>query len=263
MTSLQELQNRYGDFSVGAIISRWENFLVGENNFYEPENFPEQKLEPKLAPPDDEFPPVPPDDGRRTIDFTPSPPENKFSPVNIATSKDWAELRAEVSDLSELKKFFIDRSDSQSPQFINSIENYIKFAEKALATPQEIDVESSNNFVAALAEVIDKRLYKILTTCRYGKEGRGELPRDYYLEIEKLIEKYFERIGLHSEKVKPLDDLKDWLEVMKAESVPVSEKYRDKKIAEVEVQPRYFEYYNDAGAVEKFYIEGRCKYYKF
>ena len=228
MLSCQELSNIYGDFSVEAIISRWENST---------QNF--------------EVPPPPP------------PQRNKFSPVNIANSKDWAELRAEVLDLHELKNFFVGKSDSQSPQFIKTIENYRKVAEKELATPSDINADSSNIFVANLAEVIEKRFYKILTACRLGKNGRGELPPEYYSEIERRIEKYFERIGLHSEKIKRMDDFNDWVEVMKAESIPVSEHYRDGKIAEVEIQPRYFEYHNDEGEVAKSYIDGRCKYYKF
>lgn len=274
MLSCQGLSNIYGDFSVAAIISRWENFPFDENNFVEPnkkfdepdENVTDILREIESEQKDSSQPTKQQRIITGSVDkeyFPPSVQRNKFFPVNIASSKDWMELRAEVLDLHELKNFFIGKSDSQSPQFMNSIETYRRVAEKELATPQEINADSSNIFVATLADVIEKRLYKILTTCRYGKDGRGELSPGYYLEIEQRVEKYFERIGLHSEKIRRLEDFNKWVEVMKAESIPVSEKYRDKKIAEVEIQPRYFEYHNDAGEVEKYYIEGRCKYYKF
>ena len=277
MISCQELSNIYGDFSAEAIINRWKNFPFDENDFVEPsDNFHEseentadiiREIESEQKDIQDstqnfEFPPIT-RPSQITNDFSPSLQRNEFPPVSIADSKDWAELRAEVLDLHELKNFFVGKSDSQSPQFINSIENYRRVAEKKLMTPQDINAESSNIFVATLADVIENRLYKILTACRFGKIGRGELSPNYYLEIERRIEKYFERIGLHSEKIKHLDDFNDWVEVMKAESVPTSEKYRDKKIAEVEIQPRYFEYHNDEGEVAKYYIDGKCKYYKF
>ena len=41
------------------------------------------------------------------------------------------------------------------------------------------------------------------------------MPRDYYLEIEERVKKYFERIGLKSENIKRMEDFRRWQDHMK------------------------------------------------
>lgn len=279
MISLQELRGIYGDFSATGIISRWKNFSFGENNFKnttEEKNFqPAESIQENFVEPSQNVDFVEPERKTRFIDSsvaqnyfpssTPQPVQkNKFSPVNIASLKDWAELREEALDLHELKNFFVGKNDSQSPQFINLIDNYKKSVEKKLTSPQETDEDSSNVFVATLAEVILKRFYTILKSCKRGKLGRGEMPKDYYLEMEKRIDKYFDRIGLKSENVKRGDYFRQWQDHMNVISaIPAPFEWLNKKISEVEIQPHYFEYHGDDGEIEKFYIDGECTVYKF
>ena len=279
MISLNELRETYGDFSAEGIINRWESFPFGENNF---KHTPEEKFFQSSEPvqknfvepsQNDEF--IEPERKSRFIGgsvtqnyFPSSTPQsvqkNKFSPVNIASLKDWAELRAEALDLHELKNFFVGKNDSQSPQFINLIDNYKKSVEKNLINPQETDEDSSNVFVEKLADVIEKRFYTILKSCERGKLGRGEMSKDYYLEMEKRIKKYFDRVGLNSENVKRGDPFQKWQEHMKIlATIPAPYDWLNKKISEVEIQPHYFEYHGDDGEIEKFYIDGECTVYKF
>ena len=278
MIFCQELSNIYGDFSADAIINRWKNFPFDENDFVEPsDNFHEseentadiiREIESEQKDIQDstqnfEFPPIT-RPSQITNDFPPIPQKNKFSPVSIADSKDWAKLRAEVLDLHELKNFFVGKSDSQSPQFINLIENYKKSVEKNLARSEQTDEDSSNDFVERLAEVIGKRFYTILKSCERGRLGKGAMPKDYYLEIEERIKKYFERIGLQSENIKRMDNFRQWQDHMKViDEIPAQQIFQDKKICDVEIQPHYFEYYGDDGEIEKFYIDGECTVYKF
>ena len=166
--------------------------------------------------------------------------------------------------MHELKNFFAGKNDPQSPQFINLIENYKKSVEKNLARSEQTDEDSSNDFVERLAEVIGKRFYTILKSCERGRLGKGEMPRDYYLEIEERIKKYFERIGLQSENIKRMDNFRQWQDHMKViDEIPAQQIFQDKKICDVEIQPHYFEYYGDDGEIEKFYIDGECTIYKF
>ena len=274
MISLQELQNTYGDFSVESIINRWKNFSFWENNFtdFPQNNFDESKKifsydEPKENLEDfiqeTESGQKESDELVQDFNFYRPIQKNKFSPVNIENSRNWAELKTEVLDLHELKNFFVGKQDSQSPKFINLIEKYKEDVEKKLVSPKEIDEDSSNKFVADLAGIIETRFYTILTSCVRGKNGKGEMPRYYYTEMWEYIKKYFGRIGLKSENVKLFDDYKYWTEMMKAVEIPTRLEWQDKKIAEVEVQPHYFEYYGDDGEINKFYIDGKCTVYKF
>lgn len=187
---------------------------------------------------------------------------NKFSPVNIADRKTWLELRDTVLDLHELKNFFAGRQDSQSPQFLNLLENYKVNAEKKLATPADFDESTSYLFVEALAGVIKKRFYTILKSYTAGLRGKGKEPVAYYAEIQTRVEKYFAAIGLKSANVEKKADFKKWVEHFEPVTTPAPFEHLHNKIAEVSVQPRYFEYYNDDGEIEKFWIDGECTVYK-
>lgn len=279
MISLQELQKIYGDFSVESIINRWENFPFGESSVnFTSNNFESEKIFADDEPSENEFES---EENNLTQNFeitrtsrkivgsfnqnySPTAmPKNKFSPVSIATTRDWAELKAEVLDLHELKNFFVGKQDSQSQQFINLIDKYKKDIEKKIVTPQEIDEDSSEKFVGDLIKIIEDRFYTILTSCVRGKNGKGEMPAEYYAEMWERIKKYFERIGLKSENAKRSDDFRDWTEIMKAVEIPTRLEWQDKKIGEVEIQPRYFEYHGDDGEITKLYIDGKCTVYKF
>ncbi len=226
---LQALRERYGDISAYGILSRQKNF--GEDlNFGK--DF--KKVE-----------------------------QNKFSPVNIETCEDWIKLRANAADLYDLKTFFAGRSDSQSPQFLNMIEQYQKFISKNLSTPEEIEAESATDFVAKLSDTIKKWFYNILEAVRPGLQGKGSESVKYYEEINSRVEKYFARIGLKAANVQPRSNFSEWLEKMTAiETPPRTFTDRHNTIAEIFIQPRYFEYYNDEGEIEKSWIEGKCAVFK-
>ena len=185
-----------------------------------------------------------------------------FSPVSIASTIDWIKLRAEVLDLHELKTFLAGKMDSQSPHFSNIIESYCNSAEKALAQPQEINEDSSTNFVDKLSEVIKKRFFTILKSCQKGIQGKGEQPQSYYRELERRVQKYFSRIGLKSDNIKPRSDFRFCQERMNALPTPAPSPLYNNKINEVFVQPHYFEYHDDAGDVQKRWIDGECTVYK-
>lgn len=232
--TLEYLRSTYGDISPAVIISYWRNYF-GETapagNFYAP----------KPA----------------------APPKNKFSPVNIATQQDWAELREAALDLHELTMFFAGRIDSQSPQFLNLIKKYREELEKKLSLPAEIDADSSLIFVEEISNTLKRRFYTILESCTFGMRGKGAMPVYYYSEIANCVRKYFERIGLKIGDVKAGSDLRAIQDYMSVTVVQTNNWYLANKIAEVSVQPHYFEYHDDDGEVQKFWIDGKCSVYKF
>ena len=279
MISLQELREAYGDISAAGIIERWKNFSFGEKSF---ETKPTENITANedfknalqvTAPSQENFSsPVQNYEmqtrQRRYIDnkiFQPTVStnyQNKFSPVNIKDMEDWTRLRATALDLHELKNFFEGRQDNQSQYFISLIDSYKKYVEKNLKFPDDIDAESSSDFVSKLATVIEKRFYTILDSVTRGKAGKADQPQKYYQEIDLLIKQYFERIGLKSEKVKIFDNFKNWqdnFEIVTA--VPSPEENMKNKIYEIFIQPHYFEYYDNDGEVEKLYISGKCSIY--
>ena len=193
----------------------------------------------------------------------PSMPPSKTGVVNIASTKDWAALREEVLDLHELKNFFAGKQDSQSPMFQSLLEKYQRDVEKKLSSPREIDADSSAHFVDNLADVIKQRFFTILKSCQRGVQGKSELPSTYYRELENRVRQYFKRIGLKSDNVKRLDNLKDCQERMNPIPVPVARTFFDGQIDEIFVQPHFFEYHDDDGEVRKKWIDGECTVYKF
>ena len=220
-------------------------------NPYEPVNTP-----PRRFPPIINYPSVPRP--------TPQPKIiSPFSPVNIATTRDWIKLREEVLDVHELTNFFAGKMDSQSPMFKGILEKYQNAVNKALATPHEIDEESSANFVDKLANVIKDRFFSILKSYQRGIQGKAAQPKEYYLELENRVKQYFNRIGLKSDNVKRLDNSRDSQERMNLTPTPTLNKFLDGMIAEVIVQPHYFEYHDDDGEVRKRWIDGECIVYKY
>ena len=232
--TLEYLRSTYGDVSPAVVISYWRNYF-GETapavNFSAPK------------------PAV--------------PPKNKFSPVNIATQQDWAELRAAALDLHELTMFFAGRIDSQSPQFLNLIKKYREELEKKLVLPAEIDADSSLVFVEKISDTIRRRFYTIIESCTFGMRGRGAMSVYFYREIAMCVRKYFERIGLKIVDVKAGSDFRAVQDYMSVTVAQTNDWHLNGKIADVSVQPHYFEYHDDDGEVQKFWIEGKCSVYKF
>ncbi len=200
---------------------------------------------------------------REPIIIPPKPPGNKFSPVNIGSLKDWLDLRMTVLDLHDFKNFFAGKQDSQSPQFRNLIENYAKEAEKNLAQPSEIDASSSKLFVENLSEVIEKRFFMILKSCKPGLVGRGKMPHSYYYSLDLLVKKYFKNIGLESCNVRPRTNYREWLKHMKVTGVIEAPfPHLQDLISEVEVPPHYFKFINEDGEEDVCWIDGEYIVYK-
>lgn len=186
----------------------------------------------------------------------------KISPVNIATQTDWIKMRAEVIDVRELKNFFAGKTDNQSPAFLKMIETYCKELERELALPQEIDEESSYQFVENLAGVIKKRLYTVLKSYQRGISGKGIMPVDYYRKLEERVNQYFNRIGLKTKKVSAhavFHDVESYMEIQGKKTSPHI--FLNGKVAEVLIQPYYFEYHDETGEVQKYWIDGQCIVY--
>ena len=188
--------------------------------------------------------------------------EEFFAPISIAGKIDWLRLRANVQNLHELEEFFQTQNDSQSPQFLEIITQYKKELEKNLVIPNYIDEETSLLFAEKIAVMIKDRIYTILQTCSAGKLGKGENPVEYYQQIEKHINVYFRRIGLKVLNLNVGDDISRAKDHMKIIISYVKESWQNKKIAEIFVQPHYFEYYRDDGELDEYWIDGKCTVYK-
>ena len=252
---LQKLRKRYGDISLGGILSRFRK-IFGK---VEDETPPPISENPKVETP----PPIPENPKVETPPVKNFTINEKFSPVNIDGMKSWAELRAVVLDLHYLKDFFAGKQDSQSPQFLNIIETYKNSAEKKLSPPHDFDETASYIFVEKLAGVIKKRFYTILKACAPGISGKGAEPASYYKNILERVKNYFANIGLKSANVNPKDNFRDWMEHMEAvATIPTPFEHLDNLISEIIVQPYFFEYYNDDGEIEKFWIDGECTVFK-
>ena len=171
-------------------------------------------------------------------------------------------MRAEVTDVRELKNFFAGKTDNQSSAFLKMIGTYCKELEKGLALPQEIDEESSYQFVEILASVIKKRFYTVLKSYQRGIFGKGIMPVDYYRKMEERVSQYFNRIGLKNKKVTPnsvFHDVESYMEIQgKRPSLNI---FLNGRIAEVLIQPYYFEYHDETGEVQKYWIDGQCIVY--
>lgn len=191
------------------------------------------------------------------------PPAFKTSPVNIATMKDWVLLREEVKDVHRLQNFFEGKSDTQSSLLSSKIKKYSKELENALTVPARgIDAESSRQFVEKLAEAFERRFKDILVTCQNGLTGKSPLSRDYYQQLKNLIDEYFKRIGLKVGNVEKLGNYNDVSSYMEATKIPAPHPFYRGKIADVLVQPHYFEYHDENdGEVKKFWIDGKCTVY--
>lgn len=189
--------------------------------------------------------------------------DSKSIVINIADAQSWEKLREEVLKLNLLTDFFKNRDDDQSPTFLNSIEQYRKSLEKKLATPQEIDENASYNFADELAHAIKKRFYPILRAGKRGLNGKGGLSEDYYKDMEQSINRYFESIGLKSLNIKPFSNFSDYDEYMTPSNVPTEDQSSDNLISEIEIQPHYFEYYDEHGEIEKFWLDGECSVFVF
>lgn len=280
---LQRLRGTYGDVSIGAVISRGTSLppakvpvkaksplpplrtsppkessnesrvsddLADMTNPYEQESTP-----PKIFPPTYKL---------RFINATKPQPKKTPSlfPVNIATTGDWIRLREEVMDVHELINFFAGKLDAQSPKFRNILDAYRNALEKSLSIPSEIDGDSSANFVDKLADVIKKRFFTILKSYNKGILGKGEQSPEYYRQLENRVKQYFERIGLKSDNVKRFSDFHLSQDRMNPTPIPAPNRLCDEKIAEVLVQPHYFEYHDDDGEIRKRWIDGECIVYK-
>lgn len=285
---LKQLRERYGDISIKGILiqSRERISIPAEspetNNatqqfpkfskpINEPEEIPdslsnpfEQKNIPAIKP---STPVRQTNQKRYVVNLVSSWVQQKtassFSPVNIAETRDWMKLRGEVLDVHELTNFFAGKMDSQSPKFKSILENYRNAVEKSLAMPQEIDGDSSANFVNKLAEDIRKRFFTILKSYQKGIQGKGSQPLEYYQQLENRVKQYFNRIGLKSDNVKRLDNFCDLQDRMTPIPETTSNAALNGKIAEVLVQPHYFEYRDDDGEIKKRWIDGECIVYKF
>ena len=255
---LQTLHDRYGEISIAAIIG--ESFKVPTPEtppLDEPEIF-SQDLNPFEQETPKKF-----SQWEFIIDTPPTPPKTfSVSPVNISSTKDWMTLRGEILDLHELTNFFAGKMDSQSPKFRNILDDYQKAVEKNLVTPSDIDADSSANFVDKLADIIQKRFFTILKSYKRGLQGKGEQPTEYYQELERRVKKYFERIGLKSDNVRQYSDFRDCRERMNPTPIPSKNDFYNDKIAEVLLQPHYFEYYDDDGEVRQKWIDGECIVFK-
>ena len=188
---------------------------------------------------------------------------NKFSPVNIATLDDWLKLRDKALNLDELENFFAGRIDSQSPMFLSLIKEYKRAVERNLKPPDEIDEESSYNFVEKISSALENKFLTMVESCRKGKAGNGKNPAYYYVQIEQLMKKYFERISLQVEDVKPGSNFRDVRDHMKV-STTIEARYEQDcdKIAEVFIPPSYFKYHDDSGEVLEYWIDGKCTVYQ-
>lgn len=284
---LQQLRETYGSFSIERLRKKYGDNISaeiilgsGRNDTFAPAKSPEfinatQQI-PETTKPEKIFEPptinpfeqrnIPP--RRFVINYPPvTRPTPKiispFSPVNIATTRDWIKLREEVLDVHELTNFFAGKMDSQSPMFIGIIEKYLNAVKKSLAIPQEIDAESSANFVDKLAETIKDRFFSVLKSYQRGIQGKGKEPKEYYMELGNRVKQYFNRIGLKSDNLKRFDDSRDSQERITSMPAPTQNKFWDGKIAEVIVQPHYFEYHDDDGEVRKRWIDGECIVYKY
>lgn len=235
---LKDLRKRYGDISVAHILKKGDD----------EESDKGEKSDSGQGP----TPPPPP-----------PPTKHPFLPINIGGLKDWCELREIVLGLQEFINFFVGKQDSQSPQFLDLIDNYKKDIEKRLSTPKDFDESTSSVFVKNIAEAIEKRFYMILKACKPGLEGRGKQPRSYYQDLDLLVKKYFKNIGLASGNVRPRLSFRDWREHMKVSAkIDTPFDHLDNIICEVEVQPHYFKYINDTNEEEEFWIDGECSVYK-
>lgn len=272
MEFLQKLRTRYGDISLTGILNRCKN-IFGTNKVETPQKIliPSPPQSQKInsldavanygisTPKKPRFAGV----SNQTINSSPFAVNSKFSPINIASMKDWAELRAVVLDLHDLRNFFAGKQDSQSPQFMNLIETYQNKAEKKLATPPDFDENTSSLFVEKLASVIKKRFHVILKACAPGLQGKGSEPISYYQNISVRVKKYFASIGLKCADVKQKENYRQWMEHMEAIStIPTPFEHWDNLISEIIVQPYFFEYYNEDGEIEKFWIDGECTVFK-
>ena len=239
---LQELKGRYGEVGLNIDFNRWgkrfTKLFGGHDSRPTPKNIPAPTKEiPKI--------------------IVPKPP-NKFCPVNIATLDDWRELREEALRLDELEIFFTGRTDSQSPMFLSLIKEYKKTLEKNLKPPEEIDEESSFNFVEKFSSALEKKFLTMVESCRSGKAGKGKNPPIYYVQVERHLKKYFEHIGLQVENVEPHSNFRDVQEHMKATIIPTDRVQDFDKIEEIVIPPSFFKYHDDSGEILKYWIDGKC-----
>ena len=253
MTTLEELRAAWGDISATGIIAYWRNYFGGTK--------PAPRREPprQVPPPETFYQPRPAASPRTypTVQV-----RNKFSPVSIATLRDWAELRAEALDLHELTTFFAGRTDSQSPQFVNMIKKYKEELEKTLSSPPEIDADSSCVFVERISNTFQRRFHQILQSCTSGSRGKGNQPKQYYLEIIECMKKYFARIGLKTEVISSGIEFREVQDHMEPVQVKTNNWNENGKVSEVFIQPHYFEYHDDDGEIKKYWIDGKCSVYK-
>ena len=282
--SPQELQQRYGDNSPTEILSH-RNKPKNYNSsplFDFGEDFSKQKVEnppPTISTKTPYWQPAPPKTNSLEsvanygINQQPRKPryiQNQTNYPPVAPKKDviikitglleWKQFQLTVTDLHELINFFESRKDSQSPQFLNSIKNYKNILDKKLSAPAE---RSATVFLERAVEVIQQRFYTFLRGYAPGLKGQGKESRSYYVEIDRLVKKYFENIGLKSADAKAGDNYRNWREHMDANFIPTWRQDLDNRISEISIQPYYFRYYDENGNVEKFWIDGECTVYRF
>ena len=266
---LNDLRNRYGDISLKNFLSRIKEFCTDKSATPKP-----IETTPKIR--DESLDAVAgyginnqqtntqsPTITRRYPIATPAP-KHKFLPVNIGELKDWWELRQIVLDLHEFKNFFAGKQDSQSPALLELIGTYAREVEKKLTEPAELDESASLNFVKNLAEVIEKRFYTMLQTCKPGLEGKCKQPRSYYQSLDTLIKRYFKNIGLETCTVRVRESFRNWREHMQTTAVMETPfEHLDNAIAGVDIAPHYFQFINDEGEEDKFWLDGKCSVYKY
>ena len=192
----------------------------------------------------------------------PKPIKKSFSPIFIETPMDWMLFRMNAENLNELEKFFRSSDNAQSPKFLEIISQYKKELGKNLVKPadDEVDEETSYTFTEKLSNVIQRRFYTIINSCQSGK--RNFASRNYYREIERYVRIYFERIGLKTFELRKYEPFANAQDHMEASDVPAPSMRFHMTIDEVIIQPRYFEYVQSDGQIEKFWIDGKCTVYK-
>ena len=187
----------------------------------------------------------------------------KFSPISIASLKDWMNFRMNAENLSELERFFRSQTDSQSPMFLDIIKQYKSALTKKLSSPEDdIDEDTSCDFAEKLAGVIRRDFYTILSSCQSGMRNNNFKQKLYYQQIGRFIDIYFDRIGLKTLELKRGDHISKAEDHVNADVIPTQNPQLDKIIDEVIIQPRYFEYHQNDGQVARFWIDGKCVIYK-
>ncbi len=144
------------------------------------------------------------------------------------------------------------------------IRQYKTNLSKNLGRPagDEIDEDTSSNFAEKLAAVIRNEFYTILSSCQSNSRSYNTTMKLYYRQIGRFVDIYFDRIGLKTFELRRGDPISKAEGHMETNSTPTKDARLDNTIDEVIIQPRYFEYHQNDGQVERQWIDGRCTVYK-